>query len=123
MARQRAHTVTKNARAYSELSRCQITPHLGEVGLQKLRAEHLQKWHKELIKGGLAARTVTNAHKLLHRVLADAAKSGSVTRNVAEICKPPRIEEAEIEILAPASSPTYWRNSKATHCSLLWRWH
>ncbi len=44
---------------------------------------------------------MTNAHKLLHRVLADAAKSGSVTRNVAEICKPPRIEEAEIEILAP----------------------
>ena len=44
---------------------------------------------------------MTNAHKLLHRVLADAVKNGTVARNVAEIRKPPKVEAVEIEILAP----------------------
>ena len=61
----------------------------------------MQRWHKALIESGLSARTVTNAHKLLHRVLADAAKNGAVARNVAEIHKPPTVEATEIEILAP----------------------
>ena len=61
----------------------------------------MQRWHKALIEGGLSARTVTNAHKLLHRVLADAVKNGTVSRNVAEIRKPPKVEAVEIEILAP----------------------
>ncbi|MEZ0282803.1 hypothetical protein [Methyloceanibacter sp.] len=52
-------------------------------------------------KTGLAARTVVNAHKLLHRVLADAGKNGTLARNVAEIHKPPRVEATELEILAP----------------------
>ena len=91
----------KTLERYRELSACQIIPHLGGIGLQKLRPEHLQRWHKELIESGLAARTVTNAHKLLHRVLADAVKNGTLARNVAEIRRPPKVEEIEIEILAP----------------------
>ena len=87
------------------MARCQIVPHLGGIGLQKLRPEHLQRWHKALIEGGLSARTVTNAHKLLHRVLADATKNGTVSRNVAEIRKPPKVEAAETEILAPKAIP------------------
>ena len=61
----------------------------------------MQRWHKALIEGGLGARTVTNAHKLLHRVLADAVKNGTIARNIAEIHKPPKVEAVEIEILAP----------------------
>ena len=91
----------KTLERYEELGAHQIAPYLGELGLQKLRPEHLQRWHKELIESGLAARTVTNAHKLLHRVLADAVKNGTLARNVAEIRRPPRIEAVEIEILAP----------------------
>ena len=91
----------KTLERYRELSECQIIPHLGGTGLQKLRPEHLQRWHRELIESGLAARTVTNAHKLLHRVLADAATNGTLARNVAEIRRPPKVEEREIEILAP----------------------
>ena len=101
-----AHTQSlKTRERYDELARCQIVPHLGGIGLQKLRPEHLQRWHKALIEGGLSARTVTNAHKLLHRVLADATKNGTVSRNVAEIRKPPKVEAAETEILAPKAIP------------------
>jgi integrase len=91
----------KTLERYAELNRSQITPHLGQIGLQKLHPEHLQRWHRELIKSGLASRTVTNAHKLLHRVLADAVKNGTLARNVAEVRRPPRIEATETKILTP----------------------
>ena len=91
----------KTLERYSQLSRCQIVPRIGGVDPQKLRPEHLQRWHKELIESGLAARTAANAHKLLHRILADATRNGTTARDVCELVSRPRVETVEIEILAP----------------------
>ena len=79
----------KTLERYSELGRCQIVPRIGGIGLQKLRPEHLQRWHKQLIESGLAARTVVNAHKFLDRILADATRNGTTARNVCKLVKPP----------------------------------
>jgi hypothetical protein len=43
-------------------------------------------------------RTVSHAHKLLHRVLTDAVKNGTLARNVAAIHAPPNVENEEIEL-------------------------
>jgi integrase len=86
---------------YGELAANQIKPHLGAHKLQRLKPEHVQQWHGALLASGLTARTTKHAHKLLHRVLADAVLNGTVSRNVAAIHKPPAVEEAEIEILSP----------------------
>jgi integrase len=91
----------KTMERYGELAANQIKPHLGAHKLQRLKPEHIQEWHGTLIEAGLSPRTVKHAHKLLHRVLADAVKAGAVSRNVASVFQPPAVEQEEIEILSP----------------------
>jgi len=90
----------KTMERYGELAANQIKPHLGAHKLQRLKPEHIQQWHGVLIAAGLSPRTVKHAHKLLHRVLADAVKAGAVSRNVAGVFQPPAVEQEEIEILS-----------------------
>jgi integrase len=96
----------KTAERYRQLAEQQIVPHLGAVALQKLRPAQVDAWHGVLLKSGgkdgrpLAARTVGHAYRVLHRALARAAKSEIVSRNVASVISPPRVDAAEIKILA-----------------------
>jgi integrase len=97
----------KTAERYRQLAEQQIAPHLGAVALQKLRPAQVEAWHGILLRSGgkegrpLSARTVGHAHRVLHRALAKAAKSEIVSRNVASVISPPRVDAAEIKILAP----------------------
>jgi integrase len=91
----------KTMERYNELAANQVVPHLGAHKLQKLRPEHVQTWHGTLIASGLSPRTVSHAHKLLHRVLVDAVKNGTLARNVAAVHAPPDVEDEELEILPP----------------------
>ena len=50
----------KTLERYSELAERQVVPHLGAVKLQRLRPEHLERWHSELLESGLRrARSAT----------------------------------------------------------------
>jgi integrase len=69
--------------------------------MQRLKPEHVQTWHGTLMGLGLSPRTVRHAHKVLQRVLSDAVKNGTLTRNVVAVHAPPDVEDAEIEILSP----------------------
>ena len=94
----------KTLERYKELCERQVVPHLGAVKLQRLRPEHLERWHSELLESGLAARTIGHAHRLLSLVLTRAVQNGVLSRNVASIRRPPKCEDAEIEILQPAQA-------------------
>ena len=89
----------KTLERYRELSERQIIPHLGSTKLQKLKAEDVQTWHGTLTGKGLSPRTVGHAHRVLGLVLKCAVKNGTLTRNVAAVHAPPKVEEAEIETL------------------------
>lgn len=89
----------KTLERYRELAERQIIPHLGATKLQRLKPEQVQQWHGTLLTGGLSARTVGHAHRVLHLVLQCAVKNGTAARNVATIHAPPTVEETEIEIL------------------------
>jgi integrase len=96
----------KTAERYRQLAEQQIIPHLGTVALQKLRPAQVAAWHGILLKSGgkdgrpLSARTVGHAHRVLHQALARAAKSEIVSRNVASVLSPPKVDAPEIKILA-----------------------
>jgi Phage integrase, N-terminal SAM-like domain len=90
----------KTLQRYKELNEHQINPHLGAIKLPKLRPEHIERWHAVLIAGGLSARTVGHAHRLLSRVLSHALTNGAISRNVATLQRPPKVEATEIEILS-----------------------
>lgn len=99
------HLAPKTLERYRELAECQIIPHLGTVPLQRLRPAQIEDWHNTLLKSGgrggrpLAARTVGHAHRVLHAALARAAKLETVSRNVAGVLSPPKVEAAEVECL------------------------
>jgi integrase len=92
----------KTHERYRELAARQIMPHLGMVKLQKLKPEHLETWHAALLKTGLSARTVGHAHRVLGTALTRAVENGTISRNVAAIRRPPKVESQEIGILTPA---------------------
>jgi integrase len=89
----------KTRERYRQLAELQIIPHLGTVALQKLRPVQVSKWHGELLKTGLAPRTVGHAHRVLHRSLERAVALELVSRNVAHPASPPKVERVEIVIL------------------------
>ena len=79
----------RTAQRYRELIENQIAPHIGTKLLQKLRPLDIEEWHTTLRtaagggKGGVAARTIGHAHRVLSKALSDAAKNDLVTQNVA----------------------------------------
>ena len=101
-----AHSLSpKTLERYRELAERRVIPHLGDVKLSKLRAEHVAHWHGELLSAGLSPRTVKNAHGCLSRVLGQAVEYNVVTSNVAAKVDPPAVETDEIEILEPSQVP------------------
>jgi hypothetical protein len=102
------------AECYRELAENQIFPYLGSTALQRLRPFEVEKWHKTLVTSGgkndgpPSARTVSHAHRLLHRALQMALDSQLVARNVASAKSPSKVakvEEEEVEILTKDQVP------------------
>jgi integrase len=97
----------KTAERYRELISNQIIPHLGGKQLQKLRAIDVEAWHSVLLaggrkdgKGGVSARTIGHAHRVLSKALKEAARFDLVMRNVALAEKPPKVAcEDEVQIV------------------------
>jgi integrase len=96
---------------YSELIEAQIIPHLGSIPLQRLRPVAIKEWHATLLqKGGkdgrpLSARTVGHAHRCLRTGLQSALRDELVSRNVAAVHSPPKVDDDEIEILEASKVP------------------
>ena len=101
------HLSPKTRERYVEHADRQIVPHLGGLKLSKLKPEHLEAWHAALLKTGLAARTVGNAHRLLRSILGRAVQNGTIARNVGAIRRPPAAETIELAI--PRSRRNYSR--------------
>jgi integrase len=96
----------KTAERYRELIENQIVPHLGAKLLQKLKPADLETWHTTLKttgrkdgEGGVSARTIGHAHRILKKALAEAMKNDLIARNAAALQKAPKIEAEEMVIL------------------------
>jgi integrase len=96
----------RTAQRYRQLIENQIMPHLGAKPLQRLRPLDIEEWHTTLLNGGrvrgnggIAARTVAHAHRVLSKALKDAAKNGLVSRNVAKEQATPKVEDGEVAVV------------------------
>ena len=74
---------TRTAQRYRQLVENQIAPYLGTKMLQKLRPLDMEQWHTILRtggrvrgEGGVAARTIGHAHRILGKALRDAVRNG-----------------------------------------------
>jgi integrase len=90
---------------YRDIIERQTIPVIGKIELQKLKPVHVRDWLSGMLKSGgsygraLSARTVTHAHRVLRAALQSAVGLELLARNVADVAKPPKIEEGEVEIL------------------------
>jgi integrase len=96
----------RTAQRYRQLVENQIVPYLGTKGLRKLRPLDMEEWHTSLRnggrvrgQGGIAARTIGHAHRLLSKALRDAASNDLVTRNVAKQKPAPKVEDNADKII------------------------
>ena len=80
---------------YALVVRKHLIPGLGHLWLDKLRPEQVQKFlnEKALVLG---PRSVQNLRTLLGASLQHAQKWGYVSRNVARLTNPPRLERKEV---------------------------
>jgi integrase len=96
----------RTAQRYRQLVENQIVPHLGNKVLQRLEPLDIEGWHAALRtsgkmrgEGGLAARTIGHAHRVLGKALRDAVKNKMVGRNVASEEPAPKIDDNEMVIV------------------------
>jgi integrase len=96
----------KTLERYKELVAHHVRPHLGSVPIQKLKTINFAELYGRLQRAkpegaGLAPRTVGHVHRVVRRALGQAVKWGSIGSNPVSAAEPPRVQRAEIEILAP----------------------
>jgi integrase len=96
----------KTAECYRELLDNKITPHIGSVAIQKLKPADVERWHTTLKThgrrdgaGGLSARSIGHAHRLLSKALKEGLRHELVVRNVAAVEPPPKVDAEEITVL------------------------
>ena len=88
----------RTAEHYRALLAARIVGPFGEIRLQKLTTLDIETWHATM--AGLSSSTIKGVHSLLSRTLADAMRHGLLSRNVAQIQRPPKAKPAdEVEIV------------------------
>src|SRR5215470_3766007 len=84
---------------YAPKVRNRIIPHLGKHRLDRLTAEHIERFYTRLENDGLAPATVLQIRRILSRALKVAVQREYVTRNVATLVDAPSASHDEIEPL------------------------
>ena len=98
----RTRVKPSTANSYQRNIRLHINPNIGAIALQRLQPEDLDDLYVKLLTdgkrngggGGLSAKSVRNIHATLQSALSDAARKGTVARNVANTADPPSISRS-----------------------------
>lgn len=119
-AREQAADLTSSTlETYRNVTRLYIKPHLGSVRLAELTPSGVEKMTSAIITSPRlnlskkarklpvdrqpknSPRTAAIARAVLRRALTDAVRDGLVTRNVAQLARPPRQDRREGRSLTP----------------------
>ncbi|GER89009.1 hypothetical protein KDW_31710 [Dictyobacter vulcani] len=84
---------------YQHMIQHQIILAIGNVKLQQLSPQLLQRLYNGELHKGYAPQTVKHVHRLLHRALHDALRWGLVVRNVCDAVDAPRVPRHEMQVL------------------------
>ena len=84
--------ITKNS--YHYLLRCHIVPGIGEIELEQLTSQRIQRFYDRLARSGLSGYSIQCVHLLLRRCLDEACRAGLMPQNPAKSCQVPQTEPA-----------------------------
>lgn len=117
---------TVAATTYEGYCRCihkYIVPHIGHVGLCKLRPLHVQSMYAALQEtpkdkkrgpGNLSGHTVLHAHRVLRQALKQAVRWQLVAVNVCDAVEPPRRERKEMKAITESETAKLLRGLAGT---------
>ena len=74
-----------------------LIPGIGAHRLHRLEPEHLETLYARMQANGLKAGTAHQVHRTARTAFGEAFKRRRITRNPADLAKPPRVDEEEIE--------------------------
>jgi integrase len=83
--------------AYRTAVRKHLIPNVGKHRLDRLQPEHLELLYRKMISAGARPATAHQVHRTIRTALGEALRRGYVSRNVATIAKPPRVEVEPVE--------------------------
>lgn len=72
-----------------------IVPCIGQHRLNRLEPEHLDAMYAKMERAGKAQSHVLKVHRIVSRALKVAQRRRKITRNVAELIDPPKVDEVE----------------------------
>ena len=122
----RATIKPSTAELYATIVDTYITPHIGGVRLQDVKPPHLNAIYATLATSGgrngrpLSAKTIRNAHTLLHRAFRDGVRWDLLARNPAESADPPRVATPEITAWDSESVRFFLDHCKSDRLAPLW---
>lgn len=142
-ARGHRGTVGLSAREqYRTYVRAYVVPYLGETALQQLAPADLDRLYDRLeaqgkrcgqcatagvtcrdhdcspaLHDGIAPKTLTNLHGLLHKALVDAVKRGKVKRNVADLVEAPGSERPAHRWWSPDELRAFVTHVRGDRCT------
>jgi integrase len=91
---------------YSKCIRSYLKPNLAAVGLSKLNTHTVQTMINKL-NVNISAKTIKNAHGVLHRALQQAVLLGYIKANPADNCELPRQVKFKYDVLDAAHIPKF----------------
>lgn len=83
---------------YAGIIKKHLIPALGNITVNQLKPEHLQKHYTDCQLKGLSSSTVRYHHAILHVALETAVKWGLAARNPADAAEPPRVRHHEMQV-------------------------
>jgi integrase len=109
----------KTYKTYDYIVKLHIEPALGKKALVKLSPQDAQRFLNDKLKSGLSARTVRHINDTLRCALNVALRWGLVSRNVATLVGPPRIQRKEIRSFTPEEAKTFLETIKGDRLEAL----
>jgi len=103
-----------------ELNVRRLRPFLGRVRLSALSPAHVQAAYGGLLRTGLSARSVEQAHAVLHRALGQAVMWGMIPRNPCDAVSVPRPERREMQSLVEEQVQRLFRATEEERLHALW---
>lgn len=83
--------------AYRVAVRRHLIPGLGKHRLDRLEPEHLERLYRQIVSDGARPGRAHQVHRTIRTALGEAHRRGHVTRNVAALARPPRVQLDPVE--------------------------
>lgn len=92
------HLSPRGFERYQDIVKQHLIPDFGQLTLDHLKPEHIQKHYTSCLNKGLSPGTIAYHHAVIHVALKTAVKRGLLYRNPADAVDPPCTRRKEMKI-------------------------